>query len=377
MPSKNQTPGTPPGPSARFVHYTPAVEREQPDEKQLIEQIVAKTLHMNRMTFDMHHRGLRGQHAKSHAVLRGTLTVFDGLPDYLRQGLFREPVRYDVIVRLSSAPGEVLADSISLPKGMAVKVLGVSGRERPEGEEDAATQDFLMTTGNSLAAGDVRRYLQANTFLEKHTQDSDALKQAASSLAQGADRVLNVFGLDSKALTGLGIRNTHLLGETYHTLAALRYGDYVAKLRVEPSSANLQPLRDRLIDADGHPSIHRDLIRDFFRENEAEFTVRAQLCTDLETMPVEDASVVWDEEKSPFLPVATLSFPVQDSYSPARRVFGDEVLSFSPWHCIEEHRPLGSIMRVRKQVYEASARFRHEMNVQPKREPRAIDELPD
>jgi hypothetical protein len=68
--------------------------------------------------------------------------------------------------------------------------------------------------------------------------------------------------------------------------------------------------------------------------------------------------------------------PAQDAYSPARRVYGDDVLSFNPWHCIEEHRPLGSIMHVRIKAYEKSSSFRHQMNVQPRVEPKDINELP-
>ncbi len=55
----------------------------------------------------------------------------------------------------------------------------------------------------------------------------------------------------------------------------------------------------------------------------------------------------------------------------------DDVLSFNAWHSIAEHQPLGSIQRLRKQVYEVSSRFRHEMNQQPKVEPRSIEEMPD
>lgn len=64
-------------------------------------------------------------------------------------------------------------------------------------------------------------------------------------------------------------------------------------------------------------------------------------------------------------------------YSPARQVYVDEVLSFSPWHTIAEHQPLGAIQRLRREVYEASSRYRHEMNQQPKGEPRNLEEMPD
>ncbi|WP_418955610.1 hypothetical protein [Streptomyces tritici] len=43
----------------------------------------------------------------------------------------------------------------------------------------------------------------------------------------------------------------------------------------------------------------------------------------------------------------------------ARRRYADDVLSFSPWHALEAHRPLGSIMRSRRAARPASSDFRH------------------
>jgi hypothetical protein len=51
-------------------------------------------------------------------------------------------------------------------------------------------------------------------------------------------------------------------------------------------------------------------------------------------------------------------------------------MSFSPWHALAAHRPLGAIMRTRKQVYANAARFRAEHNQVQIVEPRSIDEVP-
>ena len=115
----------------------------------------------------------------------------------------------------------------------------------------------------------------------------------------------------------------------------------------------------------------------FFQENAAEYELGAQLCTNLETMPIEDASVRWSEDESPYQAIAKITIPQQQASSPARRVYADEVLSFSAWHCIPEHRPLGAIQRVRRSAYDLSSQYRHEMNQQPRVEPRTIDEMPD
>jgi hypothetical protein len=51
---------------------------------------------------------------------------------------------------------------------------------------------------------------------------------------------------------------------------------------------------------------------DFFRKNAAEYELRAQLLTDLQQMPVEDASVLWPENLSPHQPIGKLTFAAQD-----------------------------------------------------------------
>ena len=177
-------------------------------------------------------------------------------------------------------------------------------------------------------------------------------------------------------MRGLARDNDHLLGETYHSMAAIRFGDHIAKISAAPLSDNVRALTGKDVGT-VEDSTMRDLVVEHFRDQGAEYQLRAQLCADLDKMPVEDAAVLWPEELSPHQPIATLRIPPQDAYSPARRVYGDDVLSFNPWHGIREHQPLGSIMRVRIAAYERSTRYRHEMNAQPRVEPTNIDAIPD
>ena len=57
------------------------------------------------------------------------------------------------------------------------------------------------------------------------------------------------------------------------------------------------------------------------------------------------------------------------------RVAGDDRLAFNPWNGVEAHRPLGSIMRVRKLAYESSSRQRHDLNAVARREPDSLADL--
>lgn len=115
---------------------------------------------------------------------------------------------------------------------------------------------------------------------------------------------------------------------------------------------------------------------EFFRTREAEFDIGIQLRTDLDRMPVEDASVEWPESESPYEPVARLLLAAQDAYSPARADFVEEDLSFCPAHSLAAHRPLGSLMRARMHAYEVLGAERRRENGRLLREPRAIEELP-
>jgi hypothetical protein len=131
------------------------------------------------------------------------------------------------------------------------------------------------------------------------------------------------------------------------------------------------------VPTDGGDSVLRDLVVEHFRDHGAEYELRAQLCTTVEDMPNEDASIEWPADRSPHQPVARLVLPAQAAYSHARRIYGDDVLSFSPWRGLAAHRPLGSIMRIRRAAYEQSSQFRHTLNVTPRVEPRDASELPD
>jgi hypothetical protein len=164
---------------------------------------------------------------------------------------------------------------------------------------------------------------------------------------------------------------------TFFSAAPLRFGDYVAKLCITPYSGSVTGLQGQLVPPDAPAEAFRDMVIDFFAANSAEYELQAQLCTDLMAMPIEDATAAWPQSLSPYVGVAKLRFNPQTTETPERRRFGDDVLSFNPWRGLDAHRPLGSINRLKKMVYEASSDFRHHVNKVPRIEPEDITELPD
>jgi hypothetical protein len=63
-----------------------------------------------------------------------------------------------------------------------------------------------------------------------------------------------------------------------------------------------------------------------------------------------------------------LRIPRQKFASPAQLDFAGQ-LSYNPWHCIAEHRPLGNQNRARRRMYLTLATMRHTMNGTPHYEP--------
>ena len=144
-----------------------------------------------------------------------------------------------------------------------------------------------------------------------------------------------------------------------------------------PVSAELTALTHKHLDVNGHPDALRDSVVDFFARQGGQWEVRVQFAIDHDHTPVENAAKQWPEDKSPYLPVGVITVKPQTAWSEARSKAVDDGLAFSPWHGLAAHRPLGSIMRLRKAAYEASAQFRAKNNGVAIGEPRSFSPLPD
>jgi hypothetical protein len=91
-------------------------------------------------------------------------------------------------------------------------------------------------------------------------------------------------------------------------------------------------------------------------------------------MEVENSIKVWEMDEAPFTKVATITIPEQVFATGPRDDFGER-LSFTPWHALPQHRPLGAVNRIRRVVYDTISDLRSELNFKaPRRpEPRASD----
>ncbi|URW76401.1 catalase family protein [Sphingomonas donggukensis] len=356
------------------IRYTPAIETPAADEAETIRGLNEQfKIILDTTSADTGH-GLRAVHAKGHGIARGTFTVADNLPPELAQGMFAEPGEHEAILRLSTNAGDILDDSISLPRGLALKILDVKG-ERLPGSEDASTQDFVMVNGPAFAAPDPKAFLGNLKLLAKTTDKAEGAKKLVSALARGAEAALEAVGGKSSFLQTLGgAKPVHPLGATYYSQTPFRYGDYIAKFSLVPTSA-IKDFADETVNASGRPDAIREAVNELLIEQGGTWELRVQLCTNLEDMPIEDASAVWDEEASPFRTVGTLRVEPQIGWQHGVTETTDDALAFSPWHGLAAHQPLGGVNRARKSPYEFSADYRGRVNGCPMHEPSRLEDV--
>jgi hypothetical protein len=245
--------------------------------------------------------------------------------------LFAKPGRYPVVMRLSTIPGDILDDSVSTPRGSAMKVIGVEG-ERLEGSEGDVTQDFLLVNGPAFGAPNPKKFLSVLKLLARTTDEAEGLKKILSAVMRQVQKVIvAVTGQPNVTVATLGGQpETHILGETFYSQAPLRFGDFIAKISAVPMSPELSALIQAPLNVNGVPNGLREAVVEFFRQNGGVWEVRAQPCTDLEHMPIENAAIVWPEDMSPFRPIARITVKPQVAWSEARSAAVDDGMSFAP-----------------------------------------------
>ena len=361
------TPATP-------VRYDPALERPNADEAEAIKGLEDTFRTILDTTNKDYGHAVRGVHAKGHGIVRGTLTVLDGLPAELAQGLFAQGGSYEALLRFSTAPGDILEDSVSSPRGVALKVLGVPGARLP-GSEDG-DQDFVMVNGPVFGAPTPAAFLKNLKLLAATTDKGEGLKKAWSATLRFLEGALEAVGGKSALLTQLGgAPEVHPLGETYFSQSAFRYGDHMAKFSLKPVSRGLTERTGDKVTVHDRPDALREDIGEVMIEQGGTWQLCVQLCTDLEKMPVEDPTVEWDQKASPYVPVATVEVAPQTSWQDGVSQRQEDALSFSPWHGLAAHQPLGAVNRARRDVYEFSARYRSEANGCPMHQVRRLEDL--
>lgn len=293
----------------------------------------------------------RAGNTKTYGVVRGNFHVLPGLPSAMRAGIFAQPASFPVWIRFAGpGPGSPpdVRDSGILSIG--IKLMGVPGAKLLD--DESATQDFLgissptFTTPNVVENLKLQRQIYARTpiFYFLDPLDSHLL----DLVMQGLYARMNSSPLETR----------------YWSCVPFLCGDGQAmKYSIRPCSN----ARTR-IPWNPPPDWLRQAMAGTLDQHDVELNFLVQLQMDPARMPIEDASIEWPEELSPFIPVARITIPRQSFSSPAQFTFARE-LSFNPWHSIAEHRPLGNQNRARRSLYQQLSILRQNMNREPHREP--------
>ena len=330
-----------------------AEERIQPNEEAHLDSIIS--------SFDKQIRGLwkpgyfeRGGNTKTHGIVRGEFIVPEGLPVEYRHGIFAEPRTYRAWVRFSG-PGPYINPDIDDVGFMSIsiKLLGVPGPKLTDLEK--FTQDFFGVSTPTFVTPDTGANAQLQIESVKNAQIFYFLNLHRSHLLDLIMQSLWIKTQSSPFEAPYFSCVPYLLGEGQ----AMQYSVWPkSKRRTPVPRLPFRPPDDYL----------RNAMVAALAEEDVDLDFRVQLQTDPFLMPIENAAVLWPEKLSPRVSVATLHLPKQKFDSPAQLDFA-RLLSYNPWHCIPEHRPLGNQSRARRRMYQTLSQLRHTMNNVPLYEP--------
>jgi hypothetical protein len=320
-------------------------ENIDPGEAARLE-MYAETLHAIQKKRDAQGPVGRALHPKGHLGLKAEFTVLPDLPDYAKVGIFAQPATYQAYVRFSNGGGTSNDDRQGDIRAIAVKLLGVGGKKIIHGLENAPTQDFLLIGAPALP------FKNADEFVPFVTNIGKPLGLLSIIFKVGLGRTLAII----KTVTSAPKRPTISLATMrYYSAASIQFGPYAAHYTLKPHA----------VDAPGaQPGQTPNYLAEEFsariKREAVVYDFAVQFFVDETQTPIEDTSVVWKEEVSPFVTLGRLTISPQDPDSALGRKLHEfiEKLSFDIWHAPEEFRPLGNIMRARRVAYKASAKER-------------------
>jgi hypothetical protein len=264
--------------------------------------------------------------------------------------------------------------------GFAIKIFDVDGSELDE-EPGSNTYDLVLKNRPTFIANTAKHYLFiqeiGDTVGDYLLKGKEGFHELMTDFVTGKgtlsqrDYAWDELFAFIKAAIQTPVRNP--LADAYTTMASVRHGDYIAKVRVNPAAETAAKLTRQELDLKSGPDVFGPALIEDLKLSEYDFDLQVQLSTDLDKMPVNDATVEWPEALSPYVTVGRVHLPRQDISGTLASEQCD-ALAFNQWRVRPEHRPLGEIMDVRR-IYSTSARVRRELNHQPPGEPASADDV--
>ncbi len=309
-------------------------------------------------------RARRAQHAKAHGCVQAKFIVRDDLPPQFATGAFRPGAVYDAIIRFSNAMAIPQSDRKGDGRGMAIRLRNVPGTSllhgiHPEAERDhASDQDFMLVSYPVFFGKDLATFTTFSDILILPTKtwlDQARLLAAMARFFVTRPALLRLFFLT------MSTRVDSPLHATYHSMTPYLLGSStVVRYAAAPEQPSEAPAPGRSDNFLGE-ALASELRPGPARQDQV-FNFLIQVRASPTPDDVEDASAAWTAPADVTVPVARIEIPMQSFNSPDQAL-GCEDLSFNPWRCLAEHRPLGGINRLRLAVYLASSAVRHRLNM--------------
>lgn len=329
-------------------------EHPEENEEASIETLKMISIDTIKKKYPLTNRPVRRDaHPKTFAVVVAQFIVLDDLPSELRYGVFKTNHTYDALIRFSAGGDSIKADTVQERRGMAIKILGVDGQKILDTERNEKTQDFVMMNFPAFAVTNLKDYID---FFEARSAGE---KSFAEFLRKHPDIAQRLEAMDTNVVN-------NPLQAQYWSTTPYKLGPGAMKFSAKAISRwdHEPPVKP------GSDYLREALLRQIVQED-VYFDFLIQTQTDPIKMPIENSMVIWDEALSPYRRVAIIRIPKQDPRA-IRDLELAEQLSFTPWHASPDLRPLGSINRSRRTIYETLSMLRQEMNGIPHREPTEV-----
>ena len=335
-----------------------------PDEDILTSQIISNgvsIVNANQTGGVIHRDG----HPKNQGCAQASFTVLPLQWPY-RQGLFAAAKTYKAWIRFSSGNPTIQSDWQPDARGMAVKVLGVPGDKLLEAEKHARTQDFLNINNSTFFIKDVEEYAQLTRLQALGVQLKSGLTQFGYFFNGPSWRLWELrIAVQMLKWPPRNLLATRFYSITAYTLGVQNYVKY--SVRPVACGPNESVPGSMVWSLSGDALSHQ--LAGELKSRRACFDLMVQPQVVQKNMPVEDPTIEWKESDSPFFPVARIEIAKQDIEPYFENGFCEN-LTYSPWHALPQHRPVGGLNRIRQAVYQGIAQYRHCENGAPTGEPK-------
>ena len=332
-----------PIPEADYPPATGPGEFAKPEERDEAARIAAIIeAHLRRLypAGSIH----RDAHPKAHGCVAAILRVLPNPPNGLGVGLFAEPRTYKALVRFSNSNEDpAYPDFKGDGRGMAIKVFDPFGTPLTRGPDGQSTQDFIMISHPTFIIADGAAYRRLIGYVDADDWLTQKLQPLLAATALGWTGTRNMI-----ATTSLRIDNP--LNTRYWSMVPYQIGTGAAARAVKYSAMPCEAT-PAVVPETTDPNYLRAAMAASLAKGGACMRLMVQLRTDPDTQSVEDPRTEWMEDKAPFYPVAEIAIPAQTFDTPAQNA-ACEKETYSPWHALSEHRPLGGVNRMRKAIYE-------------------------